>query len=131
MAVGDREGDRTAHRVPDEHGPLDTELAGDRDVVVGDVVEVERRQRSGPATVAPMVDPDERHALGERPISGEELQVGRCGPSVQQDDGRNGRIRVDVPADEELSPSLHPHDLSGRHPRQCEQIGHAASSWPG
>jgi len=131
MAMGDRERDRAAHRVPDKDRLLDAELPRDRDVVVGDLVEVERVQGAGPAAMAAVVDPDERHPLGERPVGREELQVGRCGPSVQQHDGRRVRITMDVAADEELPPSLDPHDLGGRHPRQFERGGHAATSWPG
>ena len=91
-------------------------------MVVGDVVERERVERPQPTTVATVIDADERVVLGERLVGGEELQVGRGGPAVQQHDGRGGRVGVAMSADEELAPPLHPHDLRGRHPGQLERM---------
>ena len=61
--------DRAAHRVADDGEALDAERVGDRDDVVGAVLEGERL-RPDPAAVPALVERDHAVALGERCIDG-------------------------------------------------------------
>ena len=120
MSLGQQHRHRSTHRVADGDGLLDTELSGDRGGVVGHVFQCERLDSSQPTAMTAVIESDERPLLGELAIRAEELQVGRCGPPMEQQQRRATGVGVLVAANEELAAPVHAHDLSGRKPRQLE-----------
>ena len=91
--------------------------------VVGHVLELEPLRRAQPAAVATVVDADDVVLGAQRPVGGDELEVARRRPAVQQQDRGPVGVVVAVVADEELAATLDAHDQSGWGPRQVQQ-GH-------
>ena len=103
MAARQVQRDRPAHRVADGDDRAEPECAHGGRGVVGGVLELERARRAQPAPVATVVDADEREALGERLVGGEELQIARRRPAVEQEHDGRGRVSVAMDADEQLA----------------------------
>ncbi len=88
VAAPDELGDRAPHRVADRDEPVDAEHVGQRDGVVGAVLEAEPPSRPDAAAVAAVVDRHDvevsrEHGEAREPV---ERRVGR--PPVQQDQRR-------------------------------------------
>ena len=78
--------------------------------------------RAQAAPVAAVVDADEGVALGQRLVGGEELQVARRRPAVQQQHDGRRRIGVAVDADEQLAAPVDAHQATLREPRQAQLV---------
>ena len=103
MAPRQVQRDRPAHRVADGDDRPEPERTYGGRGVVGSVLELEGARRAQPAAVATVVDADEREALGERLVGGEELQIARRRPAVQQQHDGCRRVGVAMDADEQLA----------------------------
>jgi len=96
VALPDELRDRTAHRVADGDETIDSERGGHVDGIVGAVLQPEPLLRADSRTVAAMIERDDAVSFSERLVALEPIEVGGCGPSVEQDDGRLGVARAEV-----------------------------------
>ena len=117
VALRQQHRDRAAHRVADGDRRPELELVEEGGGVVGRILQRERGRAPQPAPVAAVVDADERVAGGQRLVGGDELQVDRRRPAVQQQHDRRFRIGVAVDPGEQLAAALDPHQPSLRQPR--------------
>lgn len=104
MTLPDELGNWPAHRVPDRDEGVDTERVGDGDHIVGTVDEPKRLLAAQPAGMAAMVERNNSIVLGERAIAGEVVEVGRCCPSMQQDEGGGTWRACDVANEDRPEP---------------------------
>src|SRR5215211_4234829 len=65
----------------------------------------------------------------QHPVGGDELEVARGRPAVQQQDRRTVGVVMAMAADEELASTFDAHDQSRRRPRHHE-LGHRLAGYP-
>ena len=102
--------DGAAHRVADGDHGRQLECPAQRGGIVCDVFELVALERTKASAVTTMIESDERAHLGELLVSGDELEIDRGGPTVEEEHGRRVRIGVDVPTDEHLAAPLEAND---------------------
>ena len=111
VAPPDELGDGATHRVADDDGgavALGAQQLGD---VVGAVLEPEAAARPDAAAVAAVVEREHAEVLAERLEARPEVEVGRRGPAVQQDDRRRTGRSGDLAQADRSGGQL---DLAGR-----------------
>jgi hypothetical protein len=105
MALREQHADRPTHRVTNGDHRCNAEVLHECRGIIGRVDQLELVLTADSATMATVIDGDERVVLGERLVGGEELQIGAGRPAVQQQQGRRGRVGVAVVAEEDLTAS--------------------------
>ncbi len=118
MTLPQQHADRSAHRITNHRRRRHANLAQYRRCIVSTVLKLESFGRSQPAPVPTVVKHDERILLRELLVCGEEVDVSRSGPTVEQKQCRCTRVGVNETTNEELSPSCNRDEFRWGKPRQ-------------
>jgi hypothetical protein len=123
VPVVEQHGDRAAHRVAHDDGPLEPELVEQGGGVVGAVLEGEGRAGPQAAAVTPVVEGDDAVAAGQLGEDGEEVDVGAGRPPVEEQDGRAVDRRRAGVADEGFAAAREEDDATRRQGRRDRSAG--------
>src|SRR3984893_17743419 len=116
MAGPDELRDRPTHRVADGDEPLDTQLVGDRDGIVGAISQTEVAVDLDTVTVAAMVDRHDPEVPRQAAVTEPPVEVGRRRETVQQEQDR--RPRGPARISDERRAAARPGDTTSRRPRR-------------